>query len=52
MQIDNPILNTDGYKFGHFLQYPPETTAISAYIETRGSSDLTDVVFFGLQAFL
>ncbi|SIQ74834.1 nicotinamide phosphoribosyltransferase [Rhizobium sp. RU20A] len=52
MQIDNPILNTDGYKFSHFLQYPPETTAVSAYIETRGSSDLTDVVFFGLQAFL
>ncbi|WP_245506553.1 nicotinate phosphoribosyltransferase [Rhizobium sp. PP-F2F-G48] len=52
MNWDNLILNTDSYKLSHFLQYPPETTAISSYIETRGGTDLIDVVFFGLQIFL
>jgi nicotinamide phosphoribosyltransferase len=48
----NPILNTDSYKLSHFLQFPPGTTAISAHIETRGQSEVPDVVFFGLQMFL
>ncbi|TCP89504.1 nicotinamide phosphoribosyltransferase [Rhizobium sp. PP-CC-2G-626] len=52
MNWANLILNTDSYKLSHFLQYPPETAAISSYIETRGGSDLIDVVFFGLQIFL
>lgn len=50
--LDNLILNTDSYKFSHFLQYPPGTQAISAYVETRGQPDQIDVVFFGLQMFL
>lgn len=52
MNPTNLILNTDSYKFSHFLQYPPETRAISAYIETRGHPDQIDVLFFGLQMFL
>jgi nicotinamide phosphoribosyltransferase len=52
MNPANLILNTDSYKFSHFLQYPPGTRAISAYIETRGHQDQADVLFFGLQMFL
>ncbi|MBW9063244.1 nicotinate phosphoribosyltransferase [Rhizobium herbae] len=52
MNAANLILNTDSYKFSHFLQYPPGTSAISAYIEARGHQDHADVLFFGLQMFL
>ncbi|MHB0951384.1 MAG: nicotinate phosphoribosyltransferase [Allorhizobium sp.] len=52
MNIYNPILNTDSYKLGHYLQYPPGTRAISSYITTRGQSFRPEVVFFGLQIFL
>ncbi len=52
MNLTNLILNTDSYKFSHFLQYPPGTRGISAYIETRGHPDQADVLFFGLQMFL
>lgn len=52
----NIILNTDSYKASHFLQYPPDTMAISSYIEARGVSksfpQVDKTVFFGLQAFL
>lgn len=49
---DNPLLNTDSYKLSHHLQYPPDTTALSAHVEARGQSMWPDVVFFGLQMFL
>lgn len=52
MNLANLVLNTDSYKFGHYLQYPPGTQAISSYIETRGHTDQPDLVFFGLQMFL
>lgn len=52
MNPANLILNTDSYKFSHFLQYPPGTQVISSYIETRGNPDQIDVLFFGLQMFL
>lgn len=48
----NLILNTDSYKYSHFAQYPPETAAISAYIEARRGGDYDQMVFFGLQMFL
>lgn len=44
------IIRTDSYKFSQFLQYPPNTTHISSYIESRGGE--TESVFFGLQAFI
>lgn len=52
MHLANPILNTDSYKLGHYLQYPPGTQAVSAYVTTRGNSSWPEVVFFGLQMFL
>lgn len=48
----NPILNTDSYKYSHFAQYPPETAAISAYIESRPGGLYDHTLFFGLQMFL
>lgn len=49
---DNLILATDSYKHSHFLQYPPETRAISAYVEARPNDFADEVLFFGLQPFL
>jgi nicotinamide phosphoribosyltransferase len=48
----NMILNTDSYKYSHYAQYPPETAAISAYIESRPGGRHDQVLFFGLQMFL
>ncbi|MBA68795.1 MAG: nicotinate phosphoribosyltransferase, partial [Rhizobiales bacterium] len=48
----NLILNSDSYKYSHFLQYPPETAAISAYVEARRGGAYENVLFFGLQMFL
>lgn len=46
--LSNPILNTDSYKASHYLQYPPEASAMFSYIESRGGRyDRT--LFFGLQ---
>lgn len=52
MHLTNLILNTDSYKFSHYLQYPPQTRAISSYVEARGHSEQPEVLFFGLQMFL
>jgi nicotinamide phosphoribosyltransferase len=50
--MTNIILATDSYKHSHYLQYPPEATAISAYVESR-TNDFSDrLVFFGLQTYL
>ena len=48
---DNLILDTDSYKYSHHLQYPPNTTQIMSYIESRGGAEYW-LVMFGLQAFL
>ena len=48
----NPVLNTDSYKLSHYLQYPPGTRAVSAYVEARPGGDMNYVLFFGLQMFL
>jgi nicotinamide phosphoribosyltransferase len=46
--LANPILNTDSYKASHYLQYPPEASAMFSYVESRGGRyDCT--LFFGLQ---
>ncbi|WP_020407480.1 nicotinate phosphoribosyltransferase [Hahella ganghwensis] len=47
----NIILNVDSYKASHYLQYPPNTTQVSSYIEARGGQ-FKDAVFFGLQMFI
>lgn len=50
--MTNLILATDSYKHSHFLQYPPEARAISAYIEARANDFADEVLFIGLQPFL
>ena len=47
----NIILNVDAYKASHYLQYPPNTTQVSSYIEARGGK-FKQAVFFGLQMFI
>jgi len=47
----NIILNVDSYKASHYLQYPPNTSAVSSYIEARGGQ-FKEAVFFGLQMFI
>ncbi len=48
---DNLILRTDSYKASHFLQYPPNTTGMYSYFESRGGR-YGATVFFGLQYLL
>lgn len=50
--MTNPILATDSYKQSHFLQYPPEARAISAYVEARTGGFAEQVLFLGLQPYL
>jgi nicotinamide phosphoribosyltransferase len=45
------LFDTDSYKASHYLQYPPNTTEMYSYIESRGGK-YNDTVFFGLQYFL
>lgn len=50
--MKNLILATDSYKQSHFLQYPPATRRVSAYLESRRNTFADRTLFFGLQAFL
>jgi nicotinamide phosphoribosyltransferase len=51
MNNHNIVLNADSYKYSQWCQYPPKTTVVYSYIESRGGKyDAT--VFFGLQAFI
>lgn len=45
------ILNTDSYKVSMFAQYPPNTTGVYSYIESRGGI-FDSTLFFGLQGFI
>src|SRR5437868_1025188 len=47
----NFLLRTDSYKFTHWKQYPPKTTRIYSYLESRGGM-FPNTVFFGLQYYL
>jgi nicotinamide phosphoribosyltransferase len=44
----NPILLTDSYKITHWKQYPPKTTNVYSYFESRGGY-FSHSLFFGLQ---
>ncbi|KAH3828056.1 nicotinamide phosphoribosyltransferase-like [Dreissena polymorpha] len=48
---DNVLLVTDSYKVTHHLQYPPNTTNVYSYFESRGGK-FPSTVFFGLQYIL
>jgi len=47
----NLILDQDSYKLSHWLQYPPNTTGMYSYLESRGGR-YGQTVFFGLQYLL
>ena len=47
----NPLLDTDSYKASHWLQYPPGTSGMFSYVESRGG-EYPATVFFGLQYIL
>jgi nicotinamide phosphoribosyltransferase len=47
----NLILDVDSYKASHWLQYPPHTTGLYSYLESRGGK-YSETVFFGLQYIL
>merc|ERR1719300_987404 len=47
----NRIFLTDSYKISHHLQYPPDTTSIFSYFESRGGK-WEKTLFFGLQIIL
>jgi nicotinamide phosphoribosyltransferase len=48
---NNLILDVDSYKASHWLQYPPGTTHMYSYLESRGGT-YSEIVFFGLQYIL
>lgn len=48
MKQDNIILLSDSYKVSHWKQYPPNTTNVYSYYESRGGQFDT-TTFFGLQ---
>jgi nicotinamide phosphoribosyltransferase len=51
--MENYLIDTDSYKVSHWLQYPPGTTSMFSYVESRGSDEGYDkTVFFGLQYYL
>jgi len=47
----NVILDVDSYKLSHWVQYPPNTTAMYSYFESRGGR-YDKTLFFGLQYYL
>jgi len=49
--MNNLIIDTDSYKVSHWHQYPPNTTAMFSYLESRGGR-YDKTVFFGLQYIL
>ena len=49
--MENLLLLTDSYKVSHHVQYPPGTTTIYSYFESRGGLH-SEICFFGLQYFL
>ena len=48
-KLDSIILNTDSYKVGMHLMYPPDTEYVYSYIEARGG-EYTETEFLGVQA--
>ncbi|KAG8466739.1 hypothetical protein KFE25_008118 [Diacronema lutheri] len=49
--FDNIMLLSDSYKTSHWRQYPPGTTTVYSYFESRGGK-FAEVTFFGLQYIL
>ena len=47
----NLLLDVDSYKMSHWLQFPPKTTNMFYYLESRGGK-YRETLFFGLQYIL
>lgn len=47
----NLCMATDSYKVSHYKQYPPNTTSVYSYFESRGG-EFPSTTFFGLQYYL
>lgn len=47
----NTILNSDSYKCSHWAFYPPGTSHVYSYMESRGGK-YDSTLFFGLQGFI
>lgn len=47
----NTVELTDSYKVSHWKQYPPKTTRIFSFLESRGGV-FPEITFFGLQYYL
>lgn len=51
--LNNIILDSDSYKYSHWVQYPKGTTGLFSYIEARGTTTGADYnIFFGLQDYI
>jgi len=46
------IFRTDSYKWGHWMQYLPNTQNVYSYLESRNGAKFNNTVFFGLQYYL
>jgi len=51
LRTQNIVLDTDSYKLTHYRQYPPNTTEVYSYMESRGGF-FPATMFFGLQYYL
>lgn len=51
MNLLSNVLDTDSYKLSHWKQYPPKTSAMYSYLESRGG-EYDKTLFFGLQYYL
>ena len=49
MIYQNPILNTDAYKFTHWKEYPSGLVKLYSYAEARKGGRFDQTLFFGLQ---
>lgn len=50
--LNNICWLTDSYKVSHYRQYPPDTTCVYSYFESRTGATFPTTVFFGLQYWL
>lgn len=50
--LNNICWLTDSYKVSHYRQYPPGTTRVYSYFESRSGATFPETLFFGLQYWL
>ncbi len=50
--LNNICVLSDSYKISHYKQYPPGTTKVYSYFESRHGSTFPTTTFFGLQYWL